>query len=191
MNRAGRPVGHGAAQLTSRRTPSRRHVPLPSGTEAAVQAAVRSMAKDRGGLSCCNAVERAILRDMGLLSLVSVRVIEEVERRGTIFTADGDLLPVFKSLATFMNTFRLHALAIGIRPERLDTPSIICGRCGQSYTTATYARHACQPAAHAVDAMPTPGEPGAAQDAAGSNGGSAASALHPDAASGLERSEAQ
>src|SRR5215468_8613376 len=88
---------------------------LPADTQIAVEERARELAADQG--SEPTAREWSLLRDMALCDLICERTVAELARRGTIFTEQGEYWPVLKQLATFLNTKRLHALALGLRPE--------------------------------------------------------------------------
>ncbi len=164
-----RPVEHNVRGLESQRRRFLAGKSLPSETYAAVERRAKDLARGRGGLRKCNGVERHLYFDMALVALIRDAVLDEVDRRGTLFTDEGALLPVFTALATFLNTGRLHAMALGIKPDvASSTPSLdayLAKKAKKATGTNARANGTAEPTASA--ALPTSAEPSpAAIDAA-------------------------
>jgi hypothetical protein len=142
---------HGVRALQEERHHHQLGEPLSEATALAIRDAVLEYAVDRGGLENCNHVELSLISDMALCDLIRDHVLAEAIRRQTLFGADGQLLPMFKSLATYMNTKRLHAMALGLRPEPADRlPSLqdyLASRAAAAETHAAPAVDAQQPVA--------------------------------------------
>jgi hypothetical protein len=91
---------------------------LTVATQQAIAARVLAFAADEGGLERVNARRLALMYDAALCDLIAQKTVEELDRRGTIFTQDAQYLPVLRSLATFLNTKRLHLTALGLSPTK-------------------------------------------------------------------------
>jgi len=114
---------HGVKALDAQRTAWRKGVPLPSDTMAAVEAVAAELAADRPEPP--TALERELLRDAALCVLIRRGVLAEMERRGSIFGPDGDLLAPLTRVLSYANTYRLNALALGLKPERVERVAAI------------------------------------------------------------------
>jgi hypothetical protein len=113
---------HGVRALQEERRQHHLGVPLSVDTWMAIGERVEQYLADRPEP---NTVERSMFVDMALCDAIRDASIDEAARRKTLFDSDGALLPVFKTLATYLNSKRLHAVALGIRVDRADkVPSL-------------------------------------------------------------------
>jgi hypothetical protein len=159
-----RTLDHNVRALDDQRRGWLKGKALPSATDIAVQKKAIELARGRGGLRKCNGIERSLIFDMALCALIRDAVLAEAERRGTLFTDTGALLPVFGALATFMNTSRLHALALGIRPESNGSSATLDAYLAKKAKKKQ--RAAAAPASEPVAADTTPASTDATEDTA-------------------------
>lgn len=116
---------HGVRSLGDERDAHRHGEPLSAATDLAIRDRVAEIAADhRGGLDQYSGVERPLLKDLALCDNIIDTIVAELGRRGGILDADGAPLPVLKCLATFMNTKRLHAVALGLERRARDVGSL-------------------------------------------------------------------
>lgn len=111
---------HGVRQAEKERSRHRHGGALSPQTSRVVALRVADLAvQQRGGLEHFSGLEAAMLKDFAFCDCIVDLGIEELERRGTVVDAEGNPLPILKALATFMNTKRLHGVALGLqRPVR-------------------------------------------------------------------------
>ena len=92
---------------------------LDEATSAAVDALVQDFAADAGGLENVSNRELALLEDAAMCRLIVHTAVGYAMKQGSLFTADGRLLPVLeRSLLAYVNTTRLNLVAVGLRRSR-------------------------------------------------------------------------
>lgn len=161
-NPAGRQVQHGVAKLAA----ARRGGVLDEESEAAVCARMNEYAADAGGLQNLSNRELSIARDVAIVDLLITEIFAYARRRGSIFLRNGQLIPVLdRNLATYLNTKRLHLVALGLKPDRSDkTPTLTEYMASKQTTTpnghseppaSAPAAPATEPSTSAADAAET------------------------------------